>query len=88
MSDFQSEPTIASSDSLGLFLKKRRETQGLSLDQVASLTRIQSKFIEAIEEEEFQKLPEQVFTRGFVRTYARSLGVNEEDALRRFFREF
>ena len=84
MSDLQSEPTMASSDSVGPYLKKRREAQGLSLDQVASLTRIQSKFLRAIEDEEFHVLPEQVFTRGFVRTYARSLNISEEDALRRF----
>ena len=70
--------------SVGAFLKQKREGQGLSLDQVASLTRIQSKFLHALEEETFADLPEQVFTRGFVRTYARSLGINEEDALRRF----
>jgi len=84
MSNFQNEPTMTSSDSIGVHLKKTRETQGLSLDQVASLTRIQSKFLQALEDEDFQQLPEQVFTRGFVRTYARSLGISEEDALRRF----
>ena len=84
MSDLQSEPKMASPDSLGPYLKKSRETQGLSLDQVASLTRIQAKFLQALEDEEFQSLPEQVFTRGFVRTYARSLGLDEEDTLRRF----
>ncbi|WP_447969588.1 helix-turn-helix domain-containing protein [Nitrospira sp. M1] len=84
MSNLQDEPTMASSDSIGVYLKKVRETQGLSLDQVASLTRIQSKFLQALEDEAFQQLPERVFTRGFVRTYARSLGISEEDALRRF----
>ena len=70
--------------SVGSYLKQKREGQGLSLDQVASVTRIQSKFLHALEEETFADLPEQVFTRGFVRTYARSLGIDEEDALRRF----
>ena len=71
-------------ESVGPYLKQTREAQGLSLDQVASLTRIQMKFLQAIEDEEFADLPEQVFARGFVRTYARSLGINEEDALLRF----
>lgn len=84
MSNLQDEPTMTSSDSIGVHLKKIRETQGLSLDQVASLTRIQSKFLQALEDEEFQLLPERVFTRGFVRTYARSLGISEDDTLRRF----
>ena len=71
-------------ESVGPYLKQTREAQGLSLDQVASLTRIQLKFLQAIEDEEFADLPEQVFARGFVRTYARSLGINEEDVLLRF----
>ena len=75
---------MTTESSVGSFLKQKREGQGLSLDQVASLTRIQSKFLHALEEEIFADLPEQVFARGFVRTYARSLGINEEDALRRF----
>ena len=75
---------MTTESSVGSFLKQKREGQGLSLDQVASLTRIQSKFLHALEEETFADLPEQVFTRGFVRTYARSLGIDEEDALRRF----
>lgn len=84
MSDLPNDSAMTSADTVGPFLKKSREIQGLSLDQVASLTRIQSKFLQALEDEDFQSLPEQVFTRGFVRTYARSLGVDEEDTLRRF----
>jgi len=71
-------------ESIGPFLQHARETQGLSLDQVASTTRIQLKYLQAIEEEQFAALPEQVFTKGFVRTYARSLGMDEQDVLRRF----
>lgn len=71
-------------ESIGKFFKQARESQGLSLDQVASQTRIQQPYLEALEEENFSKLPEQVFTKGFVKTYARSLGVDEDEALRRF----
>ena len=84
MNDIKTDSTITSSESVGPYLKKTREGQGLSLDQVASLTRIQSKFLQALEEEDFQQLPEQVFTRGFVRTYSRAIGLDEEDSLRRF----
>lgn len=73
-------------ESVGPYLKHARETQGLSLDQVASVTRIQLKYLQAIEEEQFAVLPELVFTKGFVRTYARSLGMDEQDVLRRFSR--
>ena len=71
-------------DSVGEYLKEAREAQGMSLDQVASLTRIQLQFLQALEDEDFVKLPEHVFTKGFVRTYARSLGIDEDEALRRF----
>ena len=73
-----------STESVGPLLKHARETQGLSLDQVASVTRIQLKYLKALEEEQFSALPEPVFTKGFVRTYARSLGMDEQDVLRRF----
>ena len=61
-----------------------REAQGLSLEQVRSSTRIQTKYLQALEDEDFSALPEQVFTKGFIRVYARSLGLDEQDVLRRF----
>ena len=73
-----------STDSVGPLLKQARETHGLSLDQVASVTRIQLKYLQALEEEHFAALPEPVFTKGFVRAYARALGLDEQDVLRRF----
>ena len=72
-------------ESVGEILKQAREAQGLSLEQVASLTKIQEPFIRALEEGHFEALPERVFAKGFVRTYARSLGIDEDDAVRRFF---
>ena len=71
-------------DSLGTFFQEAREAQGLTLEQVAASTRIQESYLQALEEERFHALPEKVFTKGFVRTYARTLGVDEEEALRRF----
>lgn len=70
--------------SVGDYLKQARESQGLTLEQAALLTRIQQPFLRALEEENFSELPEQVFTKGFVRTYARSLKADEGEALRRF----
>ncbi|MBI3603662.1 MAG: helix-turn-helix domain-containing protein [Nitrospirae bacterium] len=71
-------------ESVGSFFKQVRETKGLSVDEVASKTRIHPDFLKALEEGNFAKLPEQVFAKGFVRSYARSLGLDEEDAMRRF----
>lgn len=71
-------------ETVGEFFRQVRETKGLTLDDVASKTRIHPEFLKALEEGNFAKLPEQVFARGFVRSYARSLGLDEEDAVHRF----
>lgn len=71
-------------ESIGEFFRQVRETKGLTIDEVASKTRIRTDFVKALEEGNFAKLPDQVFARGFVRSYARSLGLDEEDAIHRF----
>lgn len=71
-------------ESIGEFFRQVRETKGLTLDDVALKTRIHPDFLIALEESNFTKLPDQVFAKGFVRSYARSLGLDEEDAMRRF----
>lgn len=71
-------------ESVGEFFRQVRETKGLTVDEVASKTRIRTDFVKALEEGNFAKLPDQVFARGFVRSYARSLGLDEEDAIHRF----
>ena len=71
-------------ESVGEFFKQVRETKGLTIDEVASKTRIRTDFVKALEDGNFAKLPDQVFARGFVRSYARSLGLDEEDAIHRF----
>lgn len=71
-------------ESVGEFFRQVRETKGLTVDEVASKTRIRTDFIKALEDGNYAKLPDQVFARGFVRSYARSLGLDEEDAIHRF----
>jgi cytoskeleton protein RodZ len=71
-------------ETLGGFFRQARERQGLSLDQIASQTRIPPQHLQALEEEDFASLPAKVFTKGFVRSYARALGLDEEEALQLF----
>jgi cytoskeleton protein RodZ len=71
-------------ESIGEFFKQVRETKGLTIDEVASKTRIRTDFVKALEDGNFARLPDQVFARGFVRSYARSLGLDEDDAIQRF----
>jgi cytoskeletal protein RodZ len=71
-------------ETVGEFFRQVRETKGLTLDALASKTCIHPDFLRALEENNFAKLPDQVFVKGFVRSYARSLGVDEADAMRHF----
>lgn len=71
-------------DTLGGYLKEAREEQGLTYEQLTAKTRIPEKHLQALEEEDYQRLPAKVFTKGFVRSYARTLGLDEEEAVRRF----
>jgi cytoskeleton protein RodZ len=68
----------------GACLKKAREKKGLSLEQVASKTRIPESRLHALESEDFANLPAKVFAKGFVRSYAKTLGLDEEETLQRF----
>ena len=71
-------------ETLGGLFQQTRERQGLSLEQIASRTRIQQRHLQALEEEDFASLPAKVFAKGFVRSYARSLGLDEDTALQLF----
>jgi len=59
-------------------LKREREMREVSMEELTKATRISKRFIEALENEEWEKLPGGVFGHGFVRTIARYLGLDEE----------
>lgn len=72
-------PTVeAATEFSGAQLRKVREGLGLTLAEVAQRTRIRPKQLESIEAEAFDKLPQRVFVRGFVMTYARELKLDPE----------
>jgi len=62
-------------------LKRERELREVKLDEISNATRIGPRFLEALENEAWEKLPGGVFGRGFVRSIARYLGLNEESLL-------
>jgi cytoskeleton protein RodZ len=62
----------------GEHLKREREMRGVSLDEICAATRISTRFLQAMEAEEWERLPGGVFNRGFVRAVARYLGLDEE----------
>jgi cytoskeleton protein RodZ len=62
----------------GEHLRREREMRGISLDEIASATRIGTRFLQAMENEQWSQLPGGVFNRGFVRAVAHHLGLDEE----------
>ena len=65
--------------SIGETLRRERLRRHLDLDQVSRETKISTKLLDAIEAERFDKLPGGVFTKSFVRQYARMLGLDEDE---------
>lgn len=69
--------------SIGQTLRAAREAHGMSLDDVAAHLRLMHRQIKAMEADDFASLGQSVFARGFVRNYARLLGLAPEDLLAR-----
>ena len=67
--------------SFGERLKREREMRGVSLDEVSVATRIGTRYLEALETEQWQALPGTAFNRGFIRTICRYLGMDEDSML-------
>jgi cytoskeleton protein RodZ len=67
---------------LGSFLREQREKINLSHDQIAQKIRLRRTIIEAIEGEEWERLPPPVFVRGFLRSYATILGLDEKEVMK------
>jgi len=61
-----------------LGLPKLRKTAGISLGEIAERTKISVRFLSAIENEEFDKLPGGIFATSYLRQYAAAIGYDEE----------
>jgi cytoskeletal protein RodZ len=71
-------------DSIGRYLRRTREAQAMSLEEVSRATRIPVASIERIEGDHFDDLPGEVFVRGFLKAYARAVALPIEDVLARY----
>ncbi len=77
----QEKQEISQEITLGSLLKTSREDRHIDLDAVVKETKVRRHYLEALENEEWEKLPSQVFVRGFVRSYAEFLGLDKEMVL-------
>jgi cytoskeletal protein RodZ len=62
-------------------LRRHREQRGISLEAISNTTKISARMLRAIEDEHFDQLPGGVFNKGFVRAYARQVGLDEEETV-------
>ena len=69
------------SDSLGSYLRQERERQRVSLQDIAAATKIQLKFLEALENDAYDQLPASPFVVGFLRAYAQYIALDPEMVL-------
>ncbi len=72
---------------MGLFgerMQREREMRGITIEEISESTKIGSRSLRALEAEDFDKLPGGIFNKGFVRAYARYLGIDEEQAVADF----
>jgi cytoskeleton protein RodZ len=71
---------------LGLDLARFRKRAGVSLEEIADSTKISSRFLRAIEGEQFEQLPGGIFSTSYLRQYAAAIGY-DEDALVAFYNQ-
>ncbi|HEX4336648.1 MAG TPA: helix-turn-helix transcriptional regulator [Polyangiaceae bacterium] len=69
---------------VGQFLRRRREERQMSVEEIARSTRVPMDSVTRIEADQFDELPGEVFVRGFLKSYARAVGVPPEDVLARY----
>lgn len=65
-------------------LRREREMRGVTLEEISESTKIGTRSLRALEQEDFEKLPGGIFNKGFVRAYSRFLGLDEDQTVADF----
>lgn len=76
------QPIVQSVSSVGVLLREAREARGLSVEEIAERVKFSVRQVEALEHDDMEHLPQGTFLRGFIRSYARVLGLDEDALLR------
>lgn len=73
-------------ESVGELLRNAREAQEKTIDEVAKVTKMSGQILEALEDDRFSALPAPVYVKGQLRTYARYLGLDEDEVVQKYLR--
>ena len=68
----------------GDYLKRQREAKKVSLREVAHLTNITERYLDSIEKDDYAKIPGGPYIRGYISSYAKSIGISADEVLNRF----
>lgn len=72
-------------ETLGDYLKNKREAQNITLEEASQVTRIGKTILKALENNQFDLIPPKVFAQGFIKSYATYLGLDGSEAVKRYF---
>jgi transcriptional regulator with XRE-family HTH domain len=75
-------------DTFGPRLRSERERRGISLDTIASVTKVSADLWDGLERNDFSRWPSGIFARAFVRDYARAIGLDGDEVVEEFCRLF
>ncbi len=74
-------PLVAEAQSFGTWLRRQREVREIDLREIADSTKVSMSYLRAFEEDRFDVLPASVFAKGFLRQYARYVGLEPEEVV-------
>jgi len=80
----EAKPVELERGSFGTWLRQQREARNVSLREIADASKISLRYLEALELDRFESLPAPVFARGFLREYARVVGLNPDEVVNLF----
>lgn len=71
-------------ESPGEYLKRERELRGVSINHIFEATRVPMKYLEALESDNYDSMPHPTFVKGFIKSYCKCLGLDENDSVLRY----
>lgn len=77
----EAPPAAIPRGSLGAWLRHQREARGVTLREIADASKISLRYLEALERDRLDVLPAPVFAKGFLREYARVVGLDPDEAV-------
>jgi cytoskeleton protein RodZ len=77
--EIETHTPVASS--VGTYLREARSRRGISIEELGRVTRVASRYLEALEADAHDSLPAPVFTRGFIRAYCQAVGQSPDEVL-------